>query len=80
MRSKIALLTKSKAALAVLVSAVVMAVAATSVGYAAMSKSVTLSIDGKSQEVSTLDGTVRDVLDSQGVTVGAHDVVAPSLD
>ena len=49
MRSTVALLTRSKAALAVIVAAVVLAVAATGVGYAAMSKTVTLSVDGKTQ-------------------------------
>ena len=80
MRSKITRLTKSKTALAVMVSAVVLALAATSVGYAAMSKTVTLSVDGKTRQVNTLDGTVADVLHSQGISVGSHDVVAPSLD
>jgi uncharacterized protein YabE (DUF348 family) len=79
-RRTLALLTKSKAALAVMVSAVVMALVATTVGYAAMNKTVTLSVDGKAAEVSTLGGTVRDVLESEGITVGQHDVVAPSLD
>jgi uncharacterized protein YabE (DUF348 family) len=79
-RRTLALLTKSKAALAVMVSAVVMALVATTVGYAAMKKSVTLSVDGKATEVSTMGGTVRDVLESEGITVGEHDVVAPSLD
>jgi uncharacterized protein YabE (DUF348 family) len=79
-RSKIALLTKSKAALIGLVAAVVLAVGATGVGYAAMSKTVTLSLDGKSQEVSVLGGTVGDVLESEGIEVGQRDVVAPGLD
>lgn len=56
-----------------------MAVAATGVGYAAMDKSVTLSVDGKTREVSTLGSTVGDVLNSQDISVGRHDVVAPGL-
>ncbi|HEX6514729.1 MAG TPA: transglycosylase family protein [Nocardioidaceae bacterium] len=80
MRSKIALLTKSKAALAVLVGAVVMAVGATTAGYAAMSKTVTLSLDGRTEQVHTLDDTVGEVLESEGVSVDTHDVVAPGLD
>jgi uncharacterized protein YabE (DUF348 family) len=78
-RSKIALLTKSKAALAVLVAAIGMALVATSVGYASMDKTVTLSVDGKTTQVSTIDDTVGDVLESEGITVGEHDVVAPDL-
>ena len=80
MRSRIALLTKSKIALAVLAGSVLTAVAATGAGYAAMSKTVTLSLDGKETEVRVLGDTVRDVLESQGVTVGERDVVAPGLD
>jgi uncharacterized protein YabE (DUF348 family) len=76
-RSTVAHLTRSKAALAVLIGAVVLAVAATGVGYAAMSKTVTLSIDGRTQQVRTFGGSVGDVLKSQGISVGDHDVVAP---
>lgn len=80
MRSTIAHLTKSKAALAVMVAAVLMAVAATGAGYAAMSKTVNLSVDGQSEEVRVLGSTVRDVLESQDISVGERDVVAPGLD
>ncbi len=50
------------------------------IGYAAMSKTVTLSIDGQEQDVSVLGGTVRDVLASQDIALTDKDVVAPSLD
>ena len=80
MRSKIALLTKSRAALAVMVTAVALALVATTVGYAAMNKTVTLSVDGTAHQVDTLGGTVGDVLESQGITLGEHDVVAPALE
>jgi uncharacterized protein YabE (DUF348 family) len=79
-RSSIALLSKSKLTLAALVGAVAIALLATTVGYAAMSKTVTLSVDGESDQVSTLGGTVGDVLDKEGIKVGDRDVVAPSLD
>jgi uncharacterized protein YabE (DUF348 family) len=79
-RSSIALLSKSKVALVVLVTAVVTALVATTVGYAAMNKTVTLSVDGEADQVQTLGGTVRDVLEDQGVEVGQRDVVAPALD
>ncbi len=58
MQSTVAHLSRSRAALAVLVGAVVLAVAATGVGYAAMSKTVTLSVDGKTQEVRTFGDNV----------------------
>ena len=77
MRSTVALLTRSKAALAVLIGAVVVAVAATGVGYAAMSKTVTLSVDGRTQQVRTFGSNVSDVLKSEGISIGDHDVVAP---
>jgi uncharacterized protein YabE (DUF348 family) len=79
-RSSIALLSKSKLTLVVLVGAVVAALLATGVGYAAMSKSVTLSVDGESHQVSTLGGSVSDVLADEGIEVGERDVVAPGLD
>jgi len=79
-RRNLAVLTRSKAALAVMVSAVVMALVATTVGYAAMNKTVTLSVDGEATQVGTLGKTVGDVLESEGISVGDHDVVAPGLD
>jgi uncharacterized protein YabE (DUF348 family) len=79
-RSSLALLGKSRITLAVLVAALVTTLVATSVGYAAMSKTVTLSVDGESGQVSTLGGTVADVLEAEGVEVGERDVVAPALD
>ena len=77
MRSTVALLTRSKAVLAVIIGAVALAVAATGVGYAAMSKTVTLSIDGKTQEVRTFGDDVGDVLKAEDISLGDHDVVAP---
>jgi resuscitation-promoting factor RpfB len=79
-RSTIAHLTKSKAALAVMVAAVLIAVVATGAGYAAMSKTVHLSIDGKSEEVRVLGGTVRDVLEAEGIALDGRDVVVPGPD
>jgi resuscitation-promoting factor RpfB len=78
-RSTVALLTRSKATLVVLVGAVLLAVAATGVGYAAMSKTVTLSLDGRTQQVRTFSGNVGDILKSQGVRLSDHDVVAPGV-
>jgi uncharacterized protein YabE (DUF348 family) len=60
-----------------MIGAVVLAVAATGVGYAAMSKTVTLSIDGKTQQVRTFGDDVGDVLKSKNISLGDHDVVAP---
>ena len=80
MRSTLAQLTscttKTKAVVA---SALVggLVVAAGGIGYAATSKTVTLSVDGKTRQVHTFGDRVSDVLKDQDVSVGAHDVVAP---
>ena len=66
--------------LVALIAVVALAVAGTTYGYAAMSKHVTLSLDGKSDQVSAMGSTVGDVLDSEGITIGDHDRVAPALD
>jgi uncharacterized protein YabE (DUF348 family) len=59
--------------------AVALGVAGAGVGYATMSKTVTLSVDGKTSQVHTFGNSVADVLKSQHVAVGAHDAVAPSV-
>jgi len=59
---------------------VVTAVAGTTWGYSTLSKSVTLSVDGRSEQVTAFGGTVGDVLAAQGVEVTAKDQVAPALD
>jgi len=79
-RSKIVRIGNSRAALIILVTVVVLAVAGTTFGFAKASKAVTLSLDGQAQQVHALGGTVGEVLDSEGIEVGDHDVVAPSLD
>ena len=79
-RSTFAHLTRSKKTLGVTVGAVVAAVAVSGAGYASMTKSVNLSVDGQADEVRVLGSTVRDVLESQDITVGQRDVVVPSLD
>jgi len=77
----LATLTRSKAALAALVTAVTLALVATAAGYLLLNKStITLSLDGTAAEVSTDAETVADVLEQEGIEVGRHDVVAPALD
>ena len=80
MRRTFAHLTRSKKTLGVTAGAVVAAVAASGAGYAAMSKSVDLSVDGQASEVRVLGSTVRDVLEAEDITLGERDVVVPSLD
>jgi len=77
----LATLNKSKAALAALVTTVTLALVATAAGYLVLNKNtITLSLDGVAAEVSTGAETVADVLDEEGIELGAHDVVAPALD
>jgi uncharacterized protein YabE (DUF348 family) len=73
-------LTQSRSLMIGLATLVVLAVAGTTVGYAALNKSVTLSLDGRSQTVTAIGGTVGDVLDSEGISLTEHDVVAPGVD
>ena len=77
----LATLTKSKAALAALVTTVTLALLATAAGYLVLNQNtITLSLDGAAAEVSTSAETVADVLDEEGIEVGEHDTVAPALD
>jgi len=48
------------------------------VAIASDRKTVTVSVDGSAKQVTTFDDTVAEVLDSQGIRLGDHDVVAPS--
>jgi uncharacterized protein YabE (DUF348 family) len=70
----------SRPLMVALAAIVVLAVAGSTWGYSALSKTVTLSLDGQSHEVTAFGGTVGDVLESEGVEVSARDVVAPSVD
>ena len=80
MRSRIVTLSKSKALLATLVAVIVVAVGGSTMGYAALSKSVTLSLDGQAQTVSAMGDTVGEVLESEGIELTDKDLVAPGLD
>ena len=48
--------------------------------YAATHKTVTITVDGTAQEVSTLSGSVAGALDAAGLTVSEHDSLAPGAD
>jgi resuscitation-promoting factor RpfB len=60
--------------------ATTLALAGTTFGYANLNKSVTLSVDGQTSQVSTSADTVGALLKSKGIEVESHDVVAPNLD
>ncbi len=80
MRARIAHLSRSKTVLAVLVAAIVIAVGGSTLGYAALNKSVTVSLDGQSRAVDAMGATVGDVLTAEGIEITDRDLVAPSLD
>ena len=65
--------------LATLVGVVVAAVAGTTIGYAALSKDVTLTLDGRSTQVSAIGDTVGDVLAAEGIDLTDKDLVAPPV-
>jgi len=46
--------------------------------WAVLDKSVTLTVDGEARTLSTYASTVGGVLDDAGLTIGQHDVLAPS--
>ena len=73
-------LFRSKAVVAALVGVVALAVAGTTVGYAQLSTSVTLSIDGEPDKVRAMGDTVGEILESEDIEVTERDIVAPSLD
>jgi uncharacterized protein YabE (DUF348 family) len=73
-------LLRSRAALATLVAVVLLAVAGTTYGYTAMGNDLIVSVDGEAREVSSRGATVADVLADEGIEIGEHDLVAPSLD
>lgn len=56
------------------------ALVATMVGYTTLTRTVTLTVDGKSQSIRTFGSDVESVLASEGIDVSEHDAVLPSLD
>jgi uncharacterized protein YabE (DUF348 family) len=59
--------------------ATALALAGTTFGYANLNKDVTLSIDGQTTDVKTTANTVGALLETRGIEVDSHDVVAPSM-
>jgi len=79
-RDKIAHLSRSNSLLIGLAALVAVALVGTTLGYTALTTSVTLTLDGETREVSALGDTVGEVLDAEGIEVGERDEVAPGLD
>lgn len=57
-----------------------LALAAGTFGYVTLTKDVTLSVDGQTSTVKTTAGSVGELLESKGLAVTDHDVVAPGVD
>jgi resuscitation-promoting factor RpfB len=57
-----------------------LAVAGATFGYVTLDKAVALSIDGDTRQVQTMEPTVGELLEKQGIEVGERDVVVPSPD
>jgi resuscitation-promoting factor RpfB len=57
-----------------------LAVAGGTFGYVTLDKAVALTIDGDVSQVQTMEPTVGELLDKQGIQVGEHDVVVPAAD
>ena len=63
----------------VIAGAAVIAVGGGSLAYAGLRSDVTMAVDGQATQVTTTAQTVGDLLSAQHITVGPHDVVAPSV-
>ncbi len=54
-------------------------VVAGTVAFASFDKSVEVTVDGRTTAVHAFGSTVADVLRSEGITVGPHDLVSPAV-
>lgn len=77
MHSTITTLARSRAVMVGLIATVVLALAGTTLGYAALAGTVTLTVDGETREVRASGDTVADVLAEEGIEFGSRDLVAP---
>ncbi|WP_307827876.1 ubiquitin-like domain-containing protein [Nocardioides sp. SYSU D00038] len=48
--------------------------------YATVATTVSLTVDGDTRQVQAVGDTVGEMLDAEGIEIGAHDLVAPGLD
>jgi uncharacterized protein YabE (DUF348 family) len=79
-RATLTHLTRNKPLLLGLVPLIVLALAGTAIGYTTLSKTVTVSIDGKASRVHTFGDSVGEVLASQGIKPQSHDSIVPAVD
>ena len=62
---------------AAIAGATALAVAGSTFAYASLNKDITLSVDGAPRQVSTMAGTVGELLKSQHIAINEHDDIAP---
>jgi uncharacterized protein YabE (DUF348 family) len=74
-RRKVSVLRKSWLIAAAAVVLIVAGVAGTLI---ALTKTVTISVDGQDRTISTLSGSVAGALEDADISVGAHDTLAPA--
>jgi uncharacterized protein YabE (DUF348 family) len=60
------------------VAAVLVSIAGGGATALAMDKTITVDVDGQQTKVRTYDGTVGEVLEEEGISVGEHDALSPS--
>ena len=65
---------------AVAATLIFLTTAGAGIGYAALVKDVTLTVDGEVTDVRGMHSTVADVLASEDIEIGEHDVVQPAPD
>jgi len=79
-RASLTHLSRNKTVLFSLVGAIVLALVGTAAAYATLSRTVTVSIDGKESKVRTFSDNVGEVLASQGIEPSSHDSIVPGVD
>ena len=70
-------LLASRKLAAVAATLIFLTTAGAGVGYATLVKDITLTVDGEATEVRGMHATVADVLASENIEIGEHDVVQP---
>ncbi|MDP9318888.1 MAG: ubiquitin-like domain-containing protein, partial [Actinomycetota bacterium] len=73
-------MVRKKTPLIALNIAVLLVVAGGTAAFGAMSKTVTLSVDGKTETVRTFGNNVQDVLASRSISLKPADKISPSVD
>jgi uncharacterized protein YabE (DUF348 family) len=79
-RATLTHLSRNTTLLTGLVAAIVLALVGTAAAYTTLSRTVTVSVDGKVSEVRTFGDNVGEVLASKGIETSSHDSVVPALD